>query len=284
MLMGDRAGVLPGMDGMIDNLIHARTVPDLREDKRAGSAHFPGIALHNAEVRPDGRSQVGLIDDQQVGLRNAGAAFAGNLIASGDVNNINGVIGQFAAEMGGEVVASGFQQQELRVKFLLQFFQSQQVGGNIFANRGMGATAGFNRADAFGLQSLVADQEFAVFLGENVVGNSRDVILRAQTPAESQQQCRFAAAHGSTDANGEGALVEVARHGLLAFVKMAGVIQVLVAVLVAVSMRAHKFNSEKAGNKADPAFPAKFPAEARFGLLPRHSASRIAPEFLRQLG
>jgi hypothetical protein len=69
--------------------------------------------------------------------------------------------------------------------------------------------------------------------------------LCAQVPAQSQQQRRLAAAHGSADADGEGALVEVAAQGLFALVKMAGVIKVFVgvimAMLVAVRMCSHKF-------------------------------------------
>ena len=184
--MGDRAGMLPGMNDVADYFIHAGTVTDLRENERAGAAHLAGVAIHDAQVRPYGRSQVGLVDDQQIGLGDAGSAFARNLVAASHVNDINSVIGQFAAEMGGQVVAAGFQQQKLGMKLLLQFLQGQQVGGNILANGGVGATAGFDGAYAIGLQGLVADEEFTVFLGENVIGDGGDVVLRAQTSAASR--------------------------------------------------------------------------------------------------
>src|SRR5580658_8685867 len=107
--MRDRAGMLPGMNDVADYLINAAIMTNLREHKRAGAAHPSGVTFHDAKVGPDGRGQVSLVDDQQIGLGDAGSAFAWNLVAAGYVNNINGIISQFAAEVGGQVVAAGFQ-------------------------------------------------------------------------------------------------------------------------------------------------------------------------------
>jgi hypothetical protein len=94
------------MNDVADYLVHTGAVPDLRENISVGAAHLSGIALHDAEVCPDGCGQVGLVDDEQVGLGDARAAFARNFVAAGHINPINGVIRQFAAEMGGQVVAT----------------------------------------------------------------------------------------------------------------------------------------------------------------------------------
>ena len=93
---------------MGDDGVNALAVPDLREDKRPVSPHRPRVAVHHAEVRPDRRRKVGLVNHQQVGLGDAGASLAGDFIPAGNVNDVNGVIGQFAAEVGGQVVPAGF--------------------------------------------------------------------------------------------------------------------------------------------------------------------------------
>ena len=60
------------------------------------------------QIRPNGLGEIGFVDHQQIGLRNAGAAFARNFVAAGDVDDLDGVIGEFTAETGGQIVAAGF--------------------------------------------------------------------------------------------------------------------------------------------------------------------------------
>jgi hypothetical protein len=69
--------------------IHAQSVFHLRKDHRPGASHSMGIALHHAQIRPDGWCQVGLINNQQVRLRDARAAFARNLVTARNVNDVN---------------------------------------------------------------------------------------------------------------------------------------------------------------------------------------------------
>ena len=109
MRMGDRTSMLQGMNDVADDLIDSRTVPDLREYKRPKAAHLAGVTLHDAEVSPNRLGQIGLVYDQQIGLSDAGTSFTRNLVAAGYVNDINSVICQFAAEVGGQIVAPGFQ-------------------------------------------------------------------------------------------------------------------------------------------------------------------------------
>ena len=65
--------------------------------------------------RADGRGQIGLVDDQKIGLGDSGPALLGHLISAGHIDHIDRVIGQLPAEMGGKVVAAWiFQEKELR--------------------------------------------------------------------------------------------------------------------------------------------------------------------------
>jgi hypothetical protein len=96
--------VLPGVEDLADDGVHANSVADLGKDYRAISAHGEGVALHDLEIGADGCGKIRFVDDQQIGLSNTGSALAGNLIAAGHVNHVDGIIGQLAAEMGGEIV------------------------------------------------------------------------------------------------------------------------------------------------------------------------------------
>jgi len=47
------------------------------------------VAIHHGEVGADERGEVGLVDDEQLGSRNAGTALAGHLVATGHVYHID---------------------------------------------------------------------------------------------------------------------------------------------------------------------------------------------------
>src|SRR5581483_10522841 len=107
------------MEGVLRDVRHAGAVFDLREEEGAVASHPGGVPPHDFQVRSDGSGEVGFVDNEQVGLGDARAAFARDFVAASDVNDVNSVIGQFAAEMGGQVVAPGFKQQNVRVKLLV---------------------------------------------------------------------------------------------------------------------------------------------------------------------
>jgi hypothetical protein len=68
--------------------------------------HAFGVALHHLERGPDMRGEVDLVDDQEIGAGDAGAALGGNLVARGDVNDIDGEVGKLWRESCREVVTS----------------------------------------------------------------------------------------------------------------------------------------------------------------------------------
>ena len=127
MAVGNSRGMLPLMENMPNDFIDTDTVFDLSENKGAVAAHFFRIVLHYFQVRSNCLREVGFIDDEQIRLGDAGAAFARDFVTRRNVNDLDGVIGQFAAEAGGEVVATGFDQQDVRMKFLVEFFQREKV-------------------------------------------------------------------------------------------------------------------------------------------------------------
>ena len=89
--------------------------PDVapREDDGPALAHASGVARHHLEARADVRRQVDLVDDEQIALRDARAALARDLVAAGDVDDVDREVDELAAVLRGEVVAAALDEQEL---------------------------------------------------------------------------------------------------------------------------------------------------------------------------
>ena len=66
-----------------------------------------------AEVGADVRGQVGLVDDEQVGGGDAGAALAGDVVAARDVDDEDLRVDQALGEGRGEVVAAGLDEHQV---------------------------------------------------------------------------------------------------------------------------------------------------------------------------
>ena len=241
--------VLPGVEDMVDDFVNANTVLYLCENERAGAAHPFRITRHDIEVCADGLGEVSLVDDKKVALRDSWSAFARNLVAACDVDHLDGVVGEFAAEARGEIVPAGFEQKNVRLKFSMKFLQREEICRNIFSNRGMRAAAGFNGANLVGFKRVVADEELAVFLRKNVVCHRRDLVCLAELAAKLQHESGLAAADGSTNADGKRPPVEVAIQRKIALVKMPGVIHVFVRVsvrtVIVMLMGVHKSSALK---------------------------------------
>ena len=133
----------------------------------------------------------------------------------------------------------------------MQFFEGEQVGGNIFADRGVRAAAGFHRANALGLQRPVLNEEFTVFFRENIVRHSRNAHLLAQSFAELKHQRGFSAADRAADSDSESPHAEIApqRHVALVEVPRMPKVLVRVAIAVVVIVSVMKKNAHKSGLK-----------------------------------
>ena len=65
----------------------------------------------------------------------------------------------------------------------------------------MRAAPGFNTDDAICIQGLVANQEFGIFPGVDIVGDDSDVVFFPQFCAEGSEQCGFSGTYRSPDAD-----------------------------------------------------------------------------------
>jgi hypothetical protein len=76
--------------------------------------------------------QVGLVDDEEIALGDAGAALARNLLACCHVDHVDGQIRQFGAEGGGQVVAARFDEDDVGIGEVLEHaVNGFQVDGGV---------------------------------------------------------------------------------------------------------------------------------------------------------
>ena len=76
-----------------------------------GGPHAECIAAHDFEIGPDRVGEIDFIDNEQIGLRNTGSAFARDLVPAGHVNHVEREVGQFARKIGRQIVSPRFAQQ-----------------------------------------------------------------------------------------------------------------------------------------------------------------------------
>lgn len=86
------------------------------EQKRPGSTHFARITLHHFERSADIRSEIDLVDNQQIGTRNSGSALARYFVSAGHVNHVNRNVDQFRAEHRGKIVAAALDEDEFETR------------------------------------------------------------------------------------------------------------------------------------------------------------------------
>ena len=91
-----------------DNLGKSQPSLQIGEEIRQVAPHPLAVPIHDREIRPDVRSQIDLIDHEQIGASNPWAAFTWNLVACRDVNHVDNLVRQFRAECRGQVVTAAF--------------------------------------------------------------------------------------------------------------------------------------------------------------------------------
>ena len=170
-----------------------------------GGAHAGGVGMHHIEVGADVGGEVGFVDDEEVALGDARAAFAGDFFAGGDVNDVDGEVGEFGAESGGEVVPAAFNEHHVGIgKFFKHAVDGFQVDGSVFANGGVRTATCFNAHDAIGIERAAEGQQALIFFGVDVVGDGHQVPFLAHAFAEHFQEGGFARADGAADAHTKG--------------------------------------------------------------------------------
>ena len=123
--------------------------PDVapREDDGAALAHAPGVAGHHLEVAPTcGARSVLLMTSRSLCVM-PGPALARDLVAAGDVDDVDRVVDELAAVLRGEVVAAALDEQQLGRDVAHQLLERVEVLADVLADRGVRAAAGLDGAD-----------------------------------------------------------------------------------------------------------------------------------------
>ena len=155
--------------------------------------------------------QVGLVDDQNVGLGDSRAVLAGNLVACGHVDHIDEKIHQRRAEREGEVVAARLDQHHVAVgKPGLHLLDRRDVHRGVLAHGRVGTRTGLDADDP--LLDKNAFQHFThvlgVFRGHHVVGYHQHLVAHVQKPRGDRfDQRRLAGAHGAADSDSASCVV-----------------------------------------------------------------------------
>src|SRR5579885_1009514 len=114
----------------------------LREHDRAAVAHALAVAAHDVEARADERGEIRLVDDEQIALRDARAAFARDFVAAGHGDDVDRVVYELLAELRGEVVSPALEEEQLGALVELQLLERVEVVADVLADGAVRAASG----------------------------------------------------------------------------------------------------------------------------------------------
>src|SRR5580704_18086865 len=187
-------------DYKFDDLVHPLAGLQVAKGERPGAAHASCVAVHNIEAGADQRRQIDFVDDEEVGAGDAGSAFARDLVAGGDVDDVNRQIGELGGEGGGEVVAARLAQDQIEIReYSAHLGDRRQVDRGVLADRGVRTSAGLDAADPLGRQGAAAGQEFGILAGVDVVGDRGNLIPAAHPLAQPVHQRGLARSDRTAD-------------------------------------------------------------------------------------
>src|SRR5258708_35838089 len=200
-----RAAVRAGGFDVRHDLVDSVREPAVGQDMRSIAAERTRVALHHAKVGADVWSQVSLVDDQQIGKDQAGAALAWDLVAAGDVDHVQIPIGELRAEGKREVVSPTLDECIVAVRMRgLELFEHREIHRWVFANCCVGTCSGLDPRDP----ALVEDPGEGgahmnlIFSTEDVVGHHEHLATAGDQPRyHLLDQRRLAGTNRSTDTN-----------------------------------------------------------------------------------
>src|SRR5690606_37756669 len=99
----------------IDDAVHAFAGLQVREDEGPLIAHFRGVSGHHLERGADVRRQIRFVDDEQIRAGDTRAALAGDLVAGGDVDDVERQVAEIGAEGRREVVAAALHEHQVQI-------------------------------------------------------------------------------------------------------------------------------------------------------------------------
>src|SRR5215204_566017 len=208
---GSRASASGRLDGeparLLDEARHgldALPGAQIREHEWARAPHPPRVLLHDGEARADMRREVDLVDDEKVGAGDPGTALARDLLAAGDVDDVDRQVGELWREGRGEVVAAGLDENEIELRETPRHrVDRREVDRAVLADGGVRAAAGLDAHDALLGQGTGDGQDARILLGVDVVGDGAKVVAPAKALAQRLHERRLARADRTADADAQ---------------------------------------------------------------------------------
>ncbi|MEI9992468.1 MAG: hypothetical protein WDM86_20845 [Rhizomicrobium sp.] len=141
---------------------------------------------------------------KQIRPRDAGTAFARDLVARRDVDDVERDVRQFRREGRREIVAAALDEDRIEAgEFRAHIGDGGEVDRGVLADRGMRAAAGLDAQDALGHQRAGAREELGVLARVDVVGDRGDVVALAHRLAEPVHQRGLARADRPADSDAQ---------------------------------------------------------------------------------
>src|ERR1700746_2241976 len=96
--------------------VQAEGIAQICEYKWQVASHFPRVALHDFERGTHVRSKINFIYYKQVRASDSGTALARNLIALGDVDDVDPDVDELGAERGCKIIAAALDEDQLEAR------------------------------------------------------------------------------------------------------------------------------------------------------------------------
>src|SRR5581483_3554764 len=144
--------------------------------------------------------QIDLVDEQQVGIRLRRATLARDLLATSDVDDVDGVVHQLGTERSREVVAARLDQEDLQgAEGGLQILDRVQVDRDVVTHCRMRTGTRFDASNALGRQRSGPNQEVSILTRVDVIRDYRHVEGAAQPLAQGVDERGLARTYRAPD-------------------------------------------------------------------------------------
>ena len=180
---------------------------DVGEEKRPLAAHFFGVPVHHIKAGANQRSEIDLVDDQEIGAGDARPALSRNFVACRHVDHVDHQIGQFRRKGGGQIVAAGFDDHQIKAREgFIHVGDGGEVDRGVLADGSMRAATGLDPDDALGRQGAGTGQELGILAGVDVIGDDGNGVTVAHGLAERVGERGLAGADRPADADPQRAM------------------------------------------------------------------------------
>ncbi len=140
--------------------------------------------------------EIDFVNHQQIGPRDSRPAFAGDLVATRDVDDVDERIHEFGTKCGREIITSALDENQLQAGMCtLQCSDGIQVHRGIFSDRRMRTPSGLDAQHTVRWQNALAYQKLGVLSSVNIIRDYCQVYARPKSLAQDMHQRRLSTSY-----------------------------------------------------------------------------------------